>query len=159
MQGGCLCGAVRYRLLSAPFDAGWCHCRTCQLNSGSPAMAFASVPIGDFVVEQGAAQIGRIASSAFGHRQFCTRCGTPLLMQVDDQPQTVDFSIATLDDPARSRPASISSTPAESLGRAPPTTLRVTTASGVRRAGSTRRKAYSSLWIHCLIPLFGSAPT
>ena len=43
-----MCGTVRFRLASAPFDAGWCHCRTCQLNSGAPAMAFASVKAGDF---------------------------------------------------------------------------------------------------------------
>jgi len=97
--GGCLCGAVRYRLLSEPFDAGWCHCLTCQLNSGSPAMAFATVPVGDFVFEQGAELVGSVASSDVGHRRFCTRCGTPFLMQVNHQPETVDFSIATLDDP------------------------------------------------------------
>ena len=100
--GGCLCGAVRYRLASAPFDAGWCHCRTCQLNSGSPAMAFASVPVADYVVEQGAP--ATVTSSDFGSRKFCPDCGTPLLMQVDHQPETVDFSLATLDDPARVTP-------------------------------------------------------
>jgi hypothetical protein len=47
MEGGCLCGAVRFSLASKPYDAGWCHCRTCQLNSGSPAMVFAAVPVGD----------------------------------------------------------------------------------------------------------------
>ena len=59
--GGCCCGAGRYQVLSEPFDTGWCHCRTCQLNSGSPAMAFASVPVADFLIEQGepaATQIG-----------------------------------------------------------------------------------------------------
>ena len=30
-------------------------------------------------------------------------CGTPLAMRVDHQPETVDFSIATLDDPGRDR--------------------------------------------------------
>ena len=95
--GGCLCGAVRYRLAGAPFDAGWCHCRTCQLNSGSPAMAFASVPEGDYVIEQGEA--ATVKSSDFGHRGFCRQCGTPLYMRVDHQPETVDFSLATLDDP------------------------------------------------------------
>ena len=95
--GGCLCGAVRYRLASAPFDAGWCHCRTCQLNSGSPAMAFASVPEADYVMEQGEA--ATVKSSDFGHRGFCRHCGTPLYMRVDHQPETVDFSLATLDDP------------------------------------------------------------
>ncbi|MFD1611868.1 GFA family protein [Sphingomonas tabacisoli] len=102
--GGCLCGAVRYRLLSEPFDAGWCHCRTCQLNSGSPAMAFASVKAGDLKIEQGADALGRVESSSFGHRRFCTQCGTPLYMSVNHQPETIDFSIATLDEPARLAP-------------------------------------------------------
>jgi len=95
---------VRYRLASDPFDAGWCHCRTCQRNSGSPAMAFASVPVADFVFTQSEELVGRFASSDFGHRRFCTRCGTPFLMQVDHQPETVDFSIATLDHPERVAP-------------------------------------------------------
>jgi hypothetical protein len=97
--GGCACGAVRYRLASEPFDAGWCHCRTCQLNSGSPAMAFATMPVDDFEFTDGEAHLGEFASSEFGHRLFCKLCGTPLLMQVDHQPETVDFSIATLDEP------------------------------------------------------------
>lgn len=105
LTGGCLCGAVRYRLASDPYDAGWCHCRICQRSSGSPAMAFATVPVDDFVIVQGADAVGRVASSDFGHRRFCTRCGTPLLMQVDHQPTTVDFPIATLDDPDRVVPA------------------------------------------------------
>ena len=98
-EGGCACGAVRYRLESAPFDAGWCHCRTCQLNSGSPAMVFASVPAGQLVWTKGADKVKSFASSSFGHRSFCGECGTPFLMQVDHQPETVDFSVATLDDP------------------------------------------------------------
>ena len=98
-SGGCACGAVRYELKSAPFDAGWCHCRTCQLNSGAPAMAFASVPTGHLVFTAGGEKVRKFRSSSFGHRLFCGECGTPLLMQVDHQPETVDFSIATLDDP------------------------------------------------------------
>jgi hypothetical protein len=98
--GGCACGAVRYRLASVPTDAGWCHCRTCQLNSGSPAMAFAKVPIGDFIFTAGEALVSQFASSDFGHRRFCSKCGTPLMMVEDEAPTSVDFSLATLDDPA-----------------------------------------------------------
>lgn len=98
-EGGCACGAVRYRLESPPFDAGWCHCRTCQLNSGAPAMVFASVPAGHLAWTQGADKVKSFASSNFGHRSFCGECGTPFLMEVDHQPETVDFSVATLDDP------------------------------------------------------------
>ncbi|MCA1653999.1 MAG: GFA family protein [Sphingomicrobium sp.] len=99
MLGGCSCGAVRYSLSSAPFDAGWCHCRTCQLTSGGPAMAFATVPIRHYRIERGAEIIKRRASSSFGHRTFCKECGSPLSIQVDYQPETIDLPIATLDEP------------------------------------------------------------
>ena len=94
-----MCEAVRYELKSEPFDCGWCHCRTCQLSSGAPAMVFASVPAGDLVWTKGEDKVRSVASSSFGHRSFCGTCGTPFLMQVDHQPETVDFSVATLDEP------------------------------------------------------------
>lgn len=97
--GGCACGAVRYALRSTPFDAGWCHCRTCQLVSGAPAMAFASVPPDDFDFTEGAALVKRFASTSFGHREYCGACGTPLTIRVEFQPDTIDFTIATLDEP------------------------------------------------------------
>ena len=104
ITGGCACGAVRYALSSAPFDAGWCHCRTCQLWSGAPAMAFASVPVGDFAFVCGEDKVKRFDSSHFGHRLYCGECGTPLTMQVDHQPDTVDFTLATLEDPDAAAP-------------------------------------------------------
>jgi hypothetical protein len=99
LTGGCMCGTVRYKLASDPFDCGWCHCRTCQLSSGAPAMAFASVKDGDWVLTSGEGTMRTIRSSSFGHRTFCGECGTPLHVRVDHQPETVDFSIGTLDDP------------------------------------------------------------
>ena len=99
--GGCACGAVRYELKSKAFDAGWCHCRTCQLVSGAPAMVFASVPDGDLAFTRGADEVKTFPSSSFGHRAFCAACGTPLYMKVNHQPETVDFSVATLDAPDR----------------------------------------------------------
>ncbi|HVL79851.1 MAG TPA: GFA family protein [Sphingomicrobium sp.] len=104
LSGGCLCGAVRYRLASDPFDCGWCHCRICQLSSGSPAMAFASVNEGDFAWTAGAGEVRTVKSSSFGHRAFCGRCGTPLYMKVDHQPETIDFSTVTLDHPEANAP-------------------------------------------------------
>ena len=104
LTGGCMCGAVRYELKSDPSDSGWCHCRTCQLFSGAPAMAFASVPQGDFVWTQGEPQVRRIKSSTFGRRTFCGECGSPLQVMVDHQPETVDFPIVTLDEPDRVAP-------------------------------------------------------
>lgn len=34
-EGGCACGAVRYRLTSAPLFTHCCHCRDCQRQTGS----------------------------------------------------------------------------------------------------------------------------
>ena len=97
--GGCACGAVRYRLASDPFDAGWCHCRTCQLSSGSPATTYTTARTRHVQLPHDKELVGRFESSGFGHRLFCTRCGTPFLMRVNHQPETVDFSIPTLDEP------------------------------------------------------------
>ena len=62
-------------------------------------MAFATVPAEDLRFVAGEAEVRRFESSSFGRRAFCGRCGTPLSIQVDHQPETIDFPIATLDDP------------------------------------------------------------
>jgi len=67
-------------------------------------MVFASVPVGDFAWTGGADKVKSVASSSFGHREFCGQCGTPFLMKVDHQPETVDFSVVTLDEPGAIEP-------------------------------------------------------
>jgi hypothetical protein len=68
-------------------------------------MVFATVPQGDLVWTQGADKVKTVPSSSFGRRSFCRECGTPFLMQVDHQPETLDFAVATLDQPEGVRPA------------------------------------------------------
>ncbi len=67
-------------------------------------MMFASVRDGDLVFVEGADKVKRFKSSGFGHRMFCGACGTPFAMRVDHQPETIDFSVSTLDDPAAVAP-------------------------------------------------------
>jgi hypothetical protein len=102
LHGGCACGAVRYRLEAEPFDAGYCHCRICQTWSGAPAVAFGTVPRNAFVLTRGEA--ARFRSSDFGERWFCAACGSGLAMTVDHQPETIDFTLATLDTPSTVEP-------------------------------------------------------
>lgn len=104
LTGGCLCGTVRYRLTAATVDAGWSHCRTCQLNSGAPAMAYTILAPADYVVEAGPEVLRAFASSETGERVFCGRCGTPLMMREVDGSGTCDFNLAPLDDPAAVAP-------------------------------------------------------
>ena len=97
LTGGCACGAVRYRLDGPPFDAGYCHCRTCRAASGAPVLVFATVQRDQFVVTRGA--LARWRSSEIGQRTFCAGCGTQLTMEMDDKPDEVDFTVASLDTP------------------------------------------------------------
>ena len=67
-----------------------------------------AVPIlrnGDWQLTQGASAVGRTRSSKFAERLFCGKCGTPLAIDYDIQPETFDFSVATLDDPAVIEPS------------------------------------------------------
>ena len=65
-------------------------------------VAFATVPLADFVMVAGEPR--RRRSSAFGERWFCGDCGTQLAMRVDHQPDTIDFTLASLDNPGSLRP-------------------------------------------------------
>src|SRR5678810_204483 len=35
LEGGCACGAIRYRLASAPMFVHCCHCKDCQRQTGT----------------------------------------------------------------------------------------------------------------------------
>lgn len=104
-QGGCACGAVRYELRGEPFEAGWCHCTTCQRMSGAPGMAYASVARTDFAFVKGKDRVKPLILTDFARRAFCGDCGSPLTVAYDFQPDTIDFTIGTLDDPTAVPPA------------------------------------------------------
>ena len=89
-------------MLSTPYDAGYCHCSLCRRSTGAPVVAFATVPLQDFVLTAGEPQ--RRRSTDFGERWFCRACGTQIAMHVDHQPGTIDFTIASLDAPDEVRP-------------------------------------------------------
>ena len=94
----CLCGDVTLEITLPSKWVAHCHCTMCRRVSGAPVMAFATVPFEDFVVT---GSPRRFRSTGFGERWFCGECGTPLAMHVDHQPETIDFTIASLDAPER----------------------------------------------------------
>ncbi len=101
-KGGCLCGGVRYQVSGTIDESGYCHCRTCQRQSGAPVVAwFALAPTGFSYVE-GAPKTHRASDHA--GREFCGDCGTYLVFREDDPSQTLGVNTATLDDPALSPP-------------------------------------------------------
>ena len=97
-QGGCLCGAVRYRFTGKPRELSYCHCRMCRHAGGAPVVAWATVPTAGFEWTTTPPEAYR--SSKEARRFFCVRCGSPLAFQSDAEPDRIDLTIASLDDPA-----------------------------------------------------------
>lgn len=101
LDGGCLCGAVRFRVTAEPTDAGYCHCRMCQKNSGAPVVAWAALPHAAFAYTKGTP--GAYKSSPGAQREFCRDCGSYMIFR--DSTPTISVNIASLDEPARVKPA------------------------------------------------------
>jgi hypothetical protein len=53
IQGGCLCGSVRFQATGEPKWVAWCHCQSCRKHSGAPVSVFAAFERDAYVVIQG----------------------------------------------------------------------------------------------------------
>jgi hypothetical protein len=98
-EGGCLCGAVRYRATSAPVRGVICHCSMCRRHSGAPALAFVHFPAQSFTWLKGEPALYRSSKSA--ERGFCSTCGSTLSMHEEVLADRVLVSVGSLDEPAR----------------------------------------------------------
>ncbi len=98
-EGGCLCGAIRYRATSPPVRGVICHCSMCRRHSGAPLLAFVHFPARDFTWVHG--QPARFQSSEFAQRGFCPRCGSTLTMHEDVLADRVQVTVGSLDEPER----------------------------------------------------------
>ena len=101
-DGGCLCGAIRYRVSGAIDESGYCHCRTCQRQSGAPVVAWFALAPSNFSYSKGPP--GGYRASDHATREFCRDCGTYLVFREDDAGETLSVNTATLDDPSLAPP-------------------------------------------------------
>jgi hypothetical protein len=95
-EGGCLCGAVRFRVEGAGRDLCYCHCRSCRLASGAHCVAWGTFEPARFRVTRGALTFHR--SSDPVQRGHCARCGGSLTYAHAARPQEIDVALASLDD-------------------------------------------------------------
>ncbi|HWD65430.1 MAG TPA: GFA family protein [Solirubrobacteraceae bacterium] len=79
LEGGCLCGQVRFRVDGPLGKAGYCHCTRCQRRTGTAASANVSVDGGDFEIATGQelVQAWRHPDGGF-EKCFCRECGAHL---------------------------------------------------------------------------------
>ncbi len=102
LEGGCQCGAVRYRATAEPTMVALCHCSMCRRSSGAPMLGWAMFEA-DRVEFTGERRVEH-ASSADARRGFCGRCGTGLSFTADYLPGLIDLTLGSFDDPARLPP-------------------------------------------------------
>jgi len=101
VEGGCYCGAVRYKTEGDPMFRGQCHCRECQYASGGSPNVVMAMPASGFVYTKGApASFRRPDLDSPVTREFCSACGTQLVSKAPSVPGAVLIKVGTLDDPA-----------------------------------------------------------
>jgi len=104
-EGGCACGAVRYRLTSAPLFIHCCHCLNCQRQTGSAFVVNLLIEADRLVVLSGAPQPVDVPRDD-GSTQRIFRCPTCQVAVFSDygRPQVLFVRGGTLDEPREVTP-------------------------------------------------------
>ncbi len=107
LEGGCACGAVRYRMTRAPMFVNCCHCRWCQRETGAAFALNALIEADCVVVLKGAPETVATPSES-GQGQKIVRCPTcriALWSNYADSGDKLRFvRVGTLDAPDRLAP-------------------------------------------------------
>lgn len=100
LQGGCACGAVRYRLKSGPMFVHCCHCADCQRQAGSAFVINALIETDRIEVLSGElVPTAMPTESGRPHIVYrCKICGTTLWSDYGDRKVMSFLRATTLDD-------------------------------------------------------------
>ena len=99
IEGGCLCGKVRYRADAELLFIGICHCADCQRFTGSAFATVIGLPASALTVTGTLKTFTKPGDSGKPmHRRFCPECGSGIVDEGDGLPGVVMVSVGTLDD-------------------------------------------------------------
>ena len=119
IQGGCNCGAIRYRIEGKPVVVAQCHCKNCQRQSGSAFSVNLIVPA-EGVSTTGILTTYEDRDTLSGnpvYRRFCGACGSPIFSNLSDSNGMSIVKVGTLDVPAPFAPSISVWTSTKMLGR------------------------------------------
>ncbi|MBB4064583.1 GFA family protein [Gellertiella hungarica] len=85
-EGGCLCGAVRYRARGPLREVIACHCTQCRKQTGH-FLASTNVADDQLDVEDGG-KLRWYSASDFARRGFCGECGSILFWKANSERYT-----------------------------------------------------------------------
>jgi hypothetical protein len=106
LEGRCACGAVRYRLTSAPMFVHCCHCLDCQRQTGSAFVLNAIIETERIVLGAGDPQPVPVPTdSGRPHEIYrCPACQTAMWSDYGRRPNYRFVRIGTLNDPTALAP-------------------------------------------------------
>lgn len=99
MEGGCHCGAIRFRTDAEPYWVGACYCVDCRKISGAPYLVFAGFKEGEVQILHGKPK--KYASSEKVIRSFCENCASPFAYTYKESPDEPFIPIGVFDDPSK----------------------------------------------------------
>jgi len=102
IAGGCLCGAVRYRLDEVPRECAFCHCRSCRKSSGAAFVPWGTVDLESFHLTLEKLSIAKTSEGV--ERGFCGLCGSTITYWNIGRPAEIDITLVSLDDETLARP-------------------------------------------------------
>lgn len=100
-EGGCTCGALRYRFVGQPLSLTACHCTECQRSTGSAFGMSLLVLKSAFTLLQGNPETYTVTFPDDGRQKFakfCGRCGARLWTKFSKFPQVMNIKPGTLDE-------------------------------------------------------------
>ena len=101
-EGGCLCGAVRYRARGEPLEAFVCHCTACQRRTGSAfaiEVFFHSSQLEFMGVQPSVFEQKSDESGRWLKLEFCPNCGSSIGLTAERRPDQHAVTGGTFDDP------------------------------------------------------------
>ena len=107
LEGGCACGAVRYRLTDEPIFVNNCHCRLCQRQTGSTSVVNAFVESEHLTQLSGETSRHAVKAGSGGDHVIvrCRNCGTALWSIYPRLGELgAGVRVGTLDDPSAVTP-------------------------------------------------------
>ena len=106
-EGGCLCGAVRYRVNEEPLGVVICHCTYCQKQTASDRSPVMWVSAASLQFTKGKTKTFEVKGTTgnMQSRHFCGDCGSPIMTQPHARLEIRTIKAGTIDDTSWLKPS------------------------------------------------------
>ncbi len=104
LQGGCLCGAVRFEITAPFLSAGYCHCTHCQRRTGTGSSLNGRVGQEGFRLLAGTGELRAYSPATGVPKLFCGICGSALFSGDPLRDEQVAVRLGVLDGDPGIRP-------------------------------------------------------